>query len=351
MTWRNRLRGKWLILLPGIILVKLAASSPYFIEKYYASGFYPATSTLQRYVLGWVPFSIGDLLYLLAGISILWLLVKAFRYLRSDTKTKSGLLLGVGNLISIIICIYLSFNILWGLNYNRNSPAARFGLVEQDSAAAPELARISAILLDKTNRSRPSHFISFARSRAIAIDLFKEQGPLHVIPASIKPSLFGKLGNYMGYSGYYNPFSGEAQVNTTVPDFLIPFVTCHEMAHQAGFAKENEANFVGFLAARKSTDSSMLYSTYFNMFLYANGQLRRLDSAVARSNYEKLSAGALADLASYRLFLKKYDSPLGTFVDAFYDRYLKLNQQPAGAMTYNRVVLWLLAYYKKNGDL
>jgi hypothetical protein len=25
-------------------------------------------------------------------------------------------------------------------------------------------------------------------------------------PGSVKPSLFGVLGNYMGYSGYYNPF-------------------------------------------------------------------------------------------------------------------------------------------------
>jgi len=38
-------------------------------------------------------------------------------------------------------------------------------------------------------------------------------------------------------------------------------------------------------------------------------------------------------------------------VDIFYNQYLKLNQQPAGQMTYNRVVLWLLAYYEKYGTI
>jgi hypothetical protein len=69
-------------------------------------------------------------------------------------------------------------------------------------------------------------------------------------PQSLKPSLFSYLGNYFGFQGYYNPFSGEGQVNTTIPRFLEPFVSAHEVAHQLGYAKENEANFVAFIACR-----------------------------------------------------------------------------------------------------
>jgi hypothetical protein len=351
MAWRNRVSTKWVLLILSVILLKLAASSSFFIEKYYASGFYPLVSRLQRLLLGWIPFSMGDILYIVAGLGVLWFIYRAFQYLRSNGKSGRRLAMGIANFTSIIVFIYLIFNILWGLNYNRQSPAARFNLEVQDSASASELASISEILLQKSNSNRPKKMMGFEEASKHAIQLFQNQGPVYVIPSSIKPSLFGTFGNYMGYSGYYNPFSGEAQVNTTVPGFLIPFVICHEMAHQAGFAKENEANFAGFLAGRKSLDSSMLYSIYFNMFLYANGQLRRVDSVQARRFYEKLSPGSLADLAAYRMFLKKYDSPLGSFIDVFYDRYLRLNQQPAGSMTYNKVVLWLLAYYKKNGEL
>ncbi len=48
----------------------------------------------------------------------------------------------------------------------------------------------------------------------------------------------------LGVTGYLNPFTNEAQVNTTVPAFLQPFMTCHEIAHQLGFAPEEDANFV-----------------------------------------------------------------------------------------------------------
>src|SRR6185369_11733527 len=72
--------------------------------------------------------------------------------------------------------------------------------------------------------------------------------------SSIKPSMIGYIGNYLGFSGYYNPFSGEAQVNTTVPSYIKPFTTCHEIGHQLGYAKENEANFAGFLSAKSSNN-------------------------------------------------------------------------------------------------
>ena len=80
--------------------------------------------------------------------------------------------------------------------------------------------------------------------------------------AAIKTSLWGWLGNYLGFYGYYNPFTGEGQVNTTIPKFLQPYITCHEIAHQLGYAKENEANFVGYLAAASSKDAS-----FFTQFI------------------------------------------------------------------------------------
>jgi hypothetical protein len=84
--------------------------------------------------------------------------------------------------------------------------------------------------------------------------------------------LWGWLGNYVGFTGYYNPFTGEAQVNTTVPKFLQPFTASHEVAHQLGYAKEMEANFVGYLAASHSTDTLFRYSVYLDLFLVQQPQ-------------------------------------------------------------------------------
>jgi hypothetical protein len=346
MLGRFRFSWKWVVLIGLALLVRLVSPFPNFIETFYSSALYPLTSALQRTLTGWLPFSIGDIIYLGFGV---WLLRWIILFFKGEDK--GGRWKIFSNLIQVILCIYILFNVLWGLNYNRMNPAKHFGLVVADSLGATDLRDLSSLLMERTNQYRPMKIIRESEARRLAKPLFQTEGFPEVSPSSIKASLFGKLGNYMGYSGYYNPFSGEAQLNTAVPDFLIPFVACHEIAHQAGYAKENEANFVGFLAARRSTDSSMLYSSYFSMFLYANGQLRRLDSTAARQNMDRLLPAVKKDIQVYREYLTSYDNPLGDLVDVFYGQFLRMNQQPAGTATYSSVVLWLHAVYLKEKTL
>jgi len=356
MPLLKRIPLYWLVLLAGALLVRLSIFMPGLVERYYSSGIYPVIGKSFRVLFGWLPFSFGDLLYIAAGI---WLLAGVYRLFRgfwNKTKAGNGRWAGVSRFIAIILSIYVLFNLFWGINYNRRGIAWQLKFQVKDTASA-SLAGLTRVLLDKTNAwknvSRP--IPGFGKDREEAIrsyaSLKNRYDFLAYDHSSVKPSLFGVIGDYMGYSGYYNPFSGEAQVNTRVPAFLIPYSTCHEIAHQLGYAKENEANFVGFLAARESSDSSMRYSAYLNMFLYANSELRFLDTAAARENYLRLSDPVKKDLAEYRKYLTRYEGSMGDFVDAFYEQYLKLNQQPAGHRTYNKVVLWLLAYYGKYGEI
>ncbi len=98
---------------------------------------------------------------------------------------------------------------------------------------------------------------------------------------SIKKSMFRRYLNYLGVTGYLNPFTNEAQVNTTVPAFQTPFVTCHEIAHQIGFAPEQDANFIGYLAASRYSDVRFRYAANFEMLLYTIRRLARRPAAVA----------------------------------------------------------------------
>jgi hypothetical protein len=166
---------------------------------------------------------------------------------------------------------------------------------------------------------------------------------------SVKPSIYSYAGNYLGFQGYYNPFSGEAQVNTTVPSFLQPYVAAHEMAHQLGYAKENEANFVAFLACRAYASNEFRYSLYFNIYLYAVGEVYRRDSTLAKNFQLKLHPQVVRDIKQYQAFYRKYKNPIEPVIMWFYGHYLKANNQPAGKLTYDEVVLWLIAYYKKYG--
>jgi hypothetical protein len=155
----------------------------------------------------------------------------------------------------------------------------------------------------------------------------------------------------MGFSGYYNPFSGEAMLNTTIPPTELPYVTCHEMAHQIGYATEDEANFVGYLTARSSKDRLFLYSVYISMFRYADRELFYRDSSLARSKYMQLDTLVKQDLLNARKFYSSYNTKFGDIITRMYSRYLKANSQPQGINTYTLVVAWLIAYYKKYGEL
>ncbi len=155
------------------------------------------------------------------------------------------------------------------------------------------------------------------------------------------------MGNYLGYGGYYNPFSGEAQINDHMPGFMLPFIGVHEVAHQLGYARESDANFIGYLASMQSPDSSLHYAANLEMFLYAHGALRKSDSVLSKQYLKQLSPVAQADLEEYRSFAKKYHGPLDTLTTWFYTRFLQFNNQPEGMRSYNRSMVLLYNYKKK----
>jgi hypothetical protein len=279
-------KKSFFILLALAILIKLLAAFPEKVEAWYSMGFYSALARFSRYLTGWIPFSIGDVLYLGLGAWLAWSLLTLVQKVRNQ-GIKS---LQPWKTATIWLGFYVYFNIVWGLNYNRLGITSQLQL-EINEPQPGELAGLCAELLEQTNRyapfSRKADGADQQRIRKSAQESFASLSPkypfLHYDPLSVKASLFGKLGNYVGYTGYFNPLTGEAQVNETVPPVLFGFVTCHEIAHQLGYAKENEANFVGFLAARQSGDSLLRYSAYFDMFLYTNNQLFREDSVLAQS--------------------------------------------------------------------
>jgi hypothetical protein len=168
---------------------------------------------------------------------------------------------------------------------------------------------------------------------------------------SLKTSLWGWLGNYVGFTGYYNPFTGEAQVNTTVPKFLQPFTASHEVAHQLGYAKEMEANFVGFLAASASRDTLFRYSVYLDLFLYSNRNLRQIDSASAQYYSKQLLPAIKNDIQEWRTFNRRHKNPVEPVIRWMYGKYLESNQQPQGVWSYDEVTSFLIAYYKKFGRI
>lgn len=350
----NRHSRTLILLLIGVLLIRLSILWPGFIEQYYARGVYPYLGKALRLVTGWIPLSMGDVGYLFAILLIFKEIIHWFRWFMKKDKSRF-LQDKLYVYLLFFLSLYLIFNVLWGLNYNRRSIRFQMDLpayVANDTL----LLELTMRLRDKANIYRAKatydHTKDYAELAKKGYDVLAKTYPfVHPDPISLKPSLFGSIGNYMGYSGYFNPFTGEGQVNTTIPPYMLPFVTAHEMGHQLGYAKEHEASFVGHLAAVASDDPSMQYSSYLNMFLCAYGELKAADSTVAKKIWKGLAPEVLDDLKQYKAFLRRYETPIGEWVDQFYTQYLKFNEQPAGMRSYNLVTVWLMAWMRKHGDI
>ena len=342
------------------LAIHLFSINERWVEQYYSTGIYPFISFFLRGLLGWLPFSLGDVLY---GVVVCWLLVKAAKCLQLIVKKqfyKGELVPSVQRTLVWLLSIYVCFNILWGINYNRKGIAWQLGLSTREYTVS-DLKNLNAVLLQKVNecntlsaQSAPivmSPHQIFDRSQQAYQEVEKKYPFLNYHPSSIKSSLWGWLGNYVGFLGYYNPFTGEGQVNTTVPGFIQPFTNCHEIAHQLGYAKESEANFVGYLAATASKDPAFHYSAYLDLFLYANGNLYYTDSLAAKAFAKQLLPAIKSDLKKWRQFNIRHKNPIEPVVRWIYGAYLQNNQQPSGILSYEEVTSFMIAYYKKYGKI
>ena len=362
MIKQEATKRKWMFIVALFVvalLIKFASFNSGFVERYYSTGLYIFISNTLRILFGWLPFSIGDVLYAIVAV---WLLIKLVRFIkRLFTKQlrKQLFFASLRKLAGLVLIVYILFNVLWGLNYNRKGIAYQLKLQPQKETKE-DLFLLTRFLLQKVNSGRRSlpqqvHYLSPEQTFSEATTAYKNaerQYPfLRYQNSSIKSSFYGLPGNYLGFSGYYNPFTAEAQVNTKMISFLMPYTTCHEMAHQLGYASEDEANFVGYLAAKSSPDMQFQYSVYFDLFNYANSELFVFDSTAAKNNYKQLDTLVKQDIKAYRLFLQRYENPLEPIITILYGNYLKANNQPEGIKTYSLVTAWLIDYRKKYGDL
>ena len=341
------------------ILIKIFSFNEHWVERYYTYGLYPVISGILRFLFGWLPFSFGDILYISA---VLFLVFKTWKFLRILHQRKVRQYLRwvlLKKLLHLVLLVYLVFNIFWGLNYNRQGISSQLRLDVQPYTVA-DLDTITGILQARLATNAPfvdtSNRLIISNQRLLSKEAIKAYETARIgLPflayqlPSIKSSMFSGIGHYFGFSGYYNPFSGEAQINTTIPFFLKPFVTTHEIGHQLGYAKENEANFVAFLACHNSTNPEFRYSLYFEMYQYAIRELSRRDTARARQYRDQLHPQVKRDIREFVAYLTRSANAIEPWVTDFYDGYLKLNNQPKGKMTYNEVVAWLIAYQKKFG--
>jgi len=341
-----------LALIPQMLLVRVLSQYPSFIEGYYSNGLYPIISKGFRYVFGWLPFSFGDLMYTALIIIVIRELVLLFK--RRFRQLRKALI----HLFATVSVVYFAFHMLWGMNYYRQPINASLGIEREYSQE--DLIQLTERLIEKSNTLHQSLQkidtlkVTFTaaktaifKSTLSGYETLRQQFPqLDYPPKSIKTSLLSYPLSVMGYSGYLNPISLEAQINGLIPKYHWPVVSCHEQAHQLGYAKENEANFMAVLATINNPDPYFQYSGSIFALRYCLNDVYRRDRELGLCLREKIRAGIFANYAESRAFWDSFENPLEPIFDAIYGSYLKANNQPDGMKTYSYMVALLVNYDK-----
>ncbi|WP_316635481.1 DUF3810 domain-containing protein [uncultured Flavobacterium sp.] len=341
-----------LFLLIQIIVLRILRYFPEFVENVYSNGFYLKLSHFSRIILGKIPFSVGDLIY---SILILFLI----RWIWKTRKTwklqwKDHLL----KILSVLSIFYFFFHVFWALNYYREPLFEKMDIQREYSDA--ELLAFTKKLITKTNEiqfqitKNDSSKIVFPYSQNEAFqmnlngykNLTHEHSFFKYEILSVKKSLFSLPLTYMGFGGYLNPFTNEAQVNDLLPMYNFPLTSCHEMAHQMGFASESECNFIGVLANLKNNDLYYKYSGYSFMLHYCLSIWKFKNEKIFQQLKKSVHDGILKNYQESYDFWKKYQTPIETGFEIFYDNFLKTNNQKDGMDSYSKFIDLTVNYYK-----
>jgi len=341
-----------LLLIPQYFLVKLLGNYPDFVETYYSNGIYVYLSKMFRFCLGWLPFSFGDLFYALGLVYILRWLIKNRKRIIKDTKQ------WFIDVFAAVSILYLAFHLFWGLNYYRLPLHKSLNLNPEYSTE--QLVKVTEQLIIKANalhleiakNDSIKVEIPFTPSEILKLapdgysDLKKIFPDLEYTPRSVKKSLFSYPLTYMGFSGYLNPLTNEAQVNGLIPTFKFATTTTHEIAHQLGYAAENEANFIGCLAAINHKNIYFRYCGYTFGLRYCLNEIYRRDPALYETMVEHLNYGVLKNYQEVMLFWEVHQNPIEPFFKSFYSGFLKANKQSKGMESYSYVVALLVNYFE-----
>lgn len=362
------------VLGPGLALLlvlAIIAAQPDLVELVYARGPGSWIGRGLGLATGWLPFSLAEWV---EALVVAWLVLAPLPALRdwvNRQRTLHNVLLhGLAQLLVVTVLAVIGFYLTWGLNYARPPLVERLGWQRPDPEhplAITELVLLADDLVDDANAryldvhgTTDAGVMTEAPGRA-ALDRAVEAGwaravaELGLAPGlasprpPAKPLLSSPLFSRFGISGFYFPFTGEANYNAWTPGWQLPLTVAHEKAHQRGLASEDEANFAGYVACALSPDPLTRYAGA----LFAQRQLLfallEVDPAVAAALVGRRHPGVQRDVTEAKAFWESQDGRARRLSQAVNDTYLRANRVRGGIDSYNLSTELIVAWARIRG--
>ena len=313
---------------------------------------------LLSFLTVWLPFSLAELLLISLPILLAALVIVACRSY-SASWHDAGIY--TAKLLSILCAILIVFVWNFAPGYYGATLDKKLGL-ERTKVSADELYKTARILsaemslLSKElvfpNESASSVMpYSYGEMNEKLMDAYDKYTQTHDFPdqfySRVKPIMLSQPMTYTHITGVYTFFTGEANINVNFPDYTVPFTAAHELAHQRGVAREDEANMIAFLVCMESDDPYIRYSALLNVYEYVASALYSADPKLYASVYQTLPREVVQEEIAYSAFFEQYRENVAADIsEATNNAYLQSQGAPEGTRSYNMVVDLTVAYYR-----
>ena len=355
---------KWIIAAAAALAaagVLIAARCSQGFADWFCFNVYPVFSGIGSRVCGLLPFSVGEFFVALVILGVPAGLVLLIIYVKKRKGQRVLALLGGlswGGIAAAVLFFAVTFNCLVG--YSRTPFSSYSGLTLREYTAE-ELRELAVYFIAEANKcaglveldgeGHPVKPDNFSQLAAEAMSGLAADYPvLDTYYPQPKAVLASPIMSNFNLAGIYFPVTVEANYNQAMPVSSQGFTACHELSHLSGFIREDEANFIAFIACRESGDPYLRYSGYLGALTYT---MNAYYSVAEREDYGELYLSicdTIREEFAYRSaywaqFEKKVTFQAATAVN---DAYLKANNQTDGTRSYGRVVDLLLAEYFGN---
>ena len=327
----------------------------------FADTFNRTVSPIGRMVMakltGWLPFSFAEMLLLIAPVILVTAIVIGAK---RHCQTSRRMWIYVACIFSVVCMVFNLF--VWNFAPGYNAlPLDQKLELERKPVSAEELYATSDILLEElkklegdilfmeTGASRMPY--SYDEMNTLLMQAYDKTTQkydfIDDFHSRVKPVMLSEPMSYTHITGVYTFFTGEANININFPDYTIPFTAAHELAHQRGIAREDEANFVAFLVCMESDDAYIRYSGALNLYEYVVSALYSADKDLYKESYLKQPKTILNERIAYSEFFDKYrENTVADISEATNNAYLQSQGAPQGTRSYGMVVDLAVAYYR-----
>lgn len=349
-----------ILLVLGILLYIVAMQWNGF-AVWYSERIYPWWSTVFAFVFGLFPFSVSEMgaYGLVCGmiVGIVWLVRSVVK--RKKTVAQSVKIAGCNVLLVVSVLLFL-YVTNCGINYQTTSFVEKENF-QESPYTREELIEVCSLLTDEINalekqieKDENGNVVIPKDAKAMAAKEMKALGKIYPSLKGFYPEpkelMVSEILSYQQVSGIYLPFTVEANINGDMPEYMKPFVMCHELSHLKGIMREEEANFVAYLACRNSQEPYFQYSGAMSAYYYCMTELRKYDTAKFAEIRQQLCETANRDIKLKNEFWSKYDGVIATVSNKVNDVYLKTNSQGKGVNSYNEVTGLILGLYLKSPE-